>query len=120
MAASNSSSNSRANRSKASDDKAAEQTGPQADEPAEQQDAAPAPAPADTTAQPEDDDADKGLPDDESGHTYLNVTRGPVMYTERGHMAEANTWTLPVNLDAIGRAARDRGDLRSRTSLGLT
>lgn len=51
------------------------------------------------------------------GHAYLNVTGGPLMFTEQGHTVDAWAWTPEVSLDAVGRAARDAGHLRARSTL---
>lgn len=53
----------------------------------------------------------------ESGTVYLNVSGGPLLYTAEGHHVDAHAWTPSVNLDRIGRAARDRGFLRPPSSL---
>lgn len=52
-----------------------------------------------------------------SGTAYLNVSGGPLVYDREGHQVAAGEWTPEINLDKLGRAARQNGYLRPRSEL---
>lgn len=79
-----------------------------------------------TRSRQTEDQPDSGLPDrpapepepkTDSGTEYLNVTSGPVTYTRDGHQVGGGEWTPPVNLDAIGQAARHNRLILPRSAL---
>lgn len=69
----------------------------------------------DADPEPEPEKAPEKAP--ESGTLYLNTTPGPLVYDKAGHMVGGGEWTPPVNLDAIGQAARRRNYLLPPSSL---
>jgi hypothetical protein len=54
---------------------------------------------------------------EDSGTDYLNVSGGPLVFDKDGHQVDADAWTGPINLDAVGRAARANDFLLPRSAL---
>lgn len=52
-----------------------------------------------------------------NGTRYLNTTSGPVVYDKDGHQVDAGGWTPPINLDAVGKAARKAEHLLPESAL---
>lgn len=74
--------------------------------------------PAEATAAPRT--ATRRSSDDEkpsSGTAYLNVSGGPLVYDRAGHTVAAGEWTPEINLDKLGKAARQNGYLLPRSEL---
>lgn len=46
-----------------------------------------------------------------NGTRYLNTTSTPLVYDKEGHQVDAHGWTPGINLDAVGKAARQAGHL---------
>lgn len=70
-----------------------------------------------TAAKAEEGDKPGPVEAKDSGTEYLNVSGGPLVYTKDGHQVDAGGWTPAVTLDDVGRAARKRGYLATKSEL---
>lgn len=77
----------------------------------------PEPATEETTAEETAAEEATAEPEKDSGTEYLNVTAGPITYDRDGRQVGGGDWVGPLNLDAIGQAARRAGHLLPRSAL---